>query len=297
MAALLSRFIDFLRYERGFMESTCATYRRSLEQADRAFSAALAAQSSTALQEYLNGLRRKGLAATTLSRHRAALNTFFRWLRHHHLREDDPAAALKIAKIRNKTLPKALTPDEISALLRPPQSADPLALRNHAMLELLYSSGLRLAELVALDERDLARLPDDLVITGKGGHQRRLFIGAKAKTALSRWFGVRARLQKGGENALFLSRFGRRLGARGVELALARHAREHLPGRAISPHMLRHSFASHVLQSCGDIRAVQELLGHRNLSTTQRYTHLDFQQLAKVYDQAHPRAKKSDTTR
>ena len=293
MTDSLSRFIDFLRYERGLTRSTLATYRRSLEQAERAFSGALGAQSSAALQEYLNGLRRKGLAATTLNRHRAALKTFFNWLRAHHLREDDPAKNLDIPKIRNKTLPKALTPDEIADLLRPPRSRDALVLRNHAIFELLYSSGLRLAELVALDYPDLARLPDDLVITGKGAHQRRIFIGAKAKAALARWFGVRGRLLERPEPALFLSRSGRRLDGRSVELALARRARERLPGRHVTPHMLRHSFASHMLQSSGDIRAVQELLGHRNLSTTQIYTYLDFQRLAQVYDKAHPRAKKS----
>lgn len=293
MTAPVARFIDFLRYERGFGPLTCATYRRSLEQAERALSGALDRQSSTALQEYLNGLRRKGVAATTLNRHRAALKTFFRWLNAHELRKDDPAKSLQIPKIRNKTLPKALSADEIDQLLQPPQNTNPLTLRNHAMLELFYSSGLRLAELVMLDCADFAHLPDALVITGKGGHQRRIFIGAKAKIALSRWLNVRGRLLKQPENGLFLSRNGRRLGGRGIELALASHARARLPGRHITPHMLRHSFASHMLQSSGDIRAVQELLGHRNLGTTQIYTHLDFQQLAKVYDQAHPRAKKT----
>ncbi len=288
----IGRYLDHLRYERQLAEKTLVTYRGSLEQAERYFAGDLQTQSSEQLQEYLNHLRRKGLSARTLNRHRAALKGYFAWRHDFQQAESNPAADLSIPKVREKHLPKALSPDDIARLLKPPEGDDAMALRNHALFELAYSGGLRLAELVALDATQVAALPDDLIITGKGGHQRRIFLGGKAKIALKRWLAVRSGWLKGDQAALFLSRRGTRLGARAVELALHQYAGERLPGRRITPHMLRHSFASHVLQSSGEIRAVQDLLGHRDISTTQIYTHLDFQQLAKVYDQAHPRAQR-----
>lgn len=293
-SARIQAFLDALLYERQLADKTRSTYALSLEEASRELGNDLPNASSEALQEYLNRLRRKGLSPTTLNRHRAALKTFFKWQHTHHLRDDDPAEALQIPKIHNKHLPKALTPDEITQLLTPPADDDALRLRNYAMFELAYSGGLRLAELVALDLPQVARLPDDLIIRGKGGYERRIFIGSRAKTALKRWFQQRQSLAKADEKALFVSKLGTRITERSVELALNHYAQTRLPGRHLTPHMLRHSFASHLLQSSGDIRGVQDLLGHRNISTTQIYTHLDFQQLAKIYDKAHPRAKKHD---
>jgi len=175
-------------------------------------------------------------------------------------------------------------------------AADPLAQRDRAMLELMYSSGLRLSELVALnmDEVDL----DDAIVgvTGKGNKRRYVPIGRYAVDALNRWLQIRGGLASSEENALFVSRRGKRLGARAVQERLRQWAiRQGLPTH-VHPHMLRHSFASHLLESSGDLRAVQELLGHADIRTTQVYTHLDFQHLAKVYDAAHPRARRKKSS-
>ena len=160
------------------------------------------------------------------------------------------------------------------------------------MLELLYSSGLRLAELVSLDLESID-LPDAMLeVTGKGAKTRRVPVGEKARQAIQVWLTARAALAKEGERALFLSRRGTRIHPRSIQKRLQRWALKHGSPRNLHPHLLRHSFASHLLESSGDLRAVQELLGHANISTTQIYTHLDFQHLAQVYDQAHPRAKR-----
>jgi len=171
----------------------------------------------------------------------------------------------------------------------------PLDLRDQAMMELLYSSGLRLAELVSVDLGDLD-LPDAMLeVTGKGSKSRRLPVGRKACEALQHWLEVRPQLARDHEPALFVSQRGSRLSPRSVQSRLAKRAQEQGAPHQVHPHMLRHSFASHLLESSGDLRAVQELLGHADISTTQIYTHLDFQHLAQVYDQAHPRARRKKT--
>jgi integrase/recombinase XerC len=189
-------------------------------------------------------------------------------------------------------LPDTLSVDDISRLLVV-ETGDPLDVRDLAMLELMYSSGLRLSELVSLDTRDVDLAERVLRVTGKGNKTRLLPIGRKAVQALQVWLRRRAAQLAEGEAAVFTGRNGRRLGARAVQQRVHRFARRRgLPGN-VHPHTLRHSFASHLLESSGDLRAVQELLGHADISTTQIYTHLDFQHLARVYDQAHPRARKS----
>jgi len=192
-------------------------------------------------------------------------------------------------------LPKVLDVDQTTRLVDI-NAADPLAQRDRAMLELMYSSGLRLSELVALnmDEVDL----DDAIVgvTGKGNKRRYVPIGRYAVDALNRWLQIRGGLASSEETALFVSRRGKRLGARAVQERLRQWAiRQGLPTH-VHPHMLRHSFASHLLESSGDLRAVQELLGHADIRTTQVYTHLDFQHLAKVYDAAHPRARRKKSS-
>jgi integrase/recombinase XerC len=213
----------------------------------------------------------------------------------------NPAAGVRAPK-SPRTLPRVLSPDHMARLLdAPAASADDapkdlaeqdMDLRDQAMFELFYSSGLRLAELVGLDvaaARDLLA-EREVSVTGKGSKTRRVPVGAKAAAALQRWLEVRPRLAKPGETALFVGARGARIAPGTVGQRLARRGRQ--LGIAVHPHMLRHSFATHLLQSSGDLRAVQEMLGHASISTTQVYTHLDFQHLAKVYDQAHPRAKK-----
>lgn len=287
----IADFLDHLRFERGLAAQTLAAYRRSLEQAESTLGS-LPAQTADTLQDYLNRLRRQGLQPQTLNRHRAALRTYYHWLvNHRQIRTDDPAAALAIPKIRTKPLPKTLSPDDAMRLLEAPDADAPAAAhRDYAIFEMLYSSGLRLAEIAALNAAALVCLPDELIICGKGGKERRIFIGSRARSALQIWLAHRGGMANPDEPALFVSARGSRLSGRAIELALSARGTQILQ-RRITPHMLRHSFASHLLQSSADIRAVQEMLGHASLSTTQQYTHLDFQHLAKIYDQAHPRAR------
>ena len=181
--------------------------------------------------------------------------------------------------------------DRVGALLDF-EPEDLLGLRDRAMLEVIYSCGLRLAEVVGLDLKDLDLRDAMLEVTGKGGKSRRLPVGRYAVDALKRWLARRRELAPSGETALFVSRLGRRISRRSVAARLARRALLRGLGGRVHPHMLRHSFASHLLESSGDLRAVQELLGHSDIGTTQVYTHLDFQHLAKVYDRAHPRARR-----
>jgi integrase/recombinase XerC len=182
-------------------------------------------------------------------------------------------------------------------LLDHPEDDDILAIRDRAMVELFYSSGLRLAELVAVNLGDIDMAEGELGVLGKGSKTRRVPVGVKAREAIQRWMRVRANLAGADEPALFVSSRGTRIHPRTVEVRLAQWARTQGATRDLHPHLLRHSFATHLLESSGDLRAVQELLGHADIGTTQIYTHLDFQHLAQVYDQAHPRAKKKPKPR
>ncbi len=236
---------------------------------------------------------RQGLSAKSLQRRLAALRAFYRYLKRQGRVENNPAMGVRAPKAERK-LPATLDVDQMTQLLELPGD-DALALRDQAIMELLYSSGLRLTELVSLDLADLDLQDAMLEVTGKGGKTRRLPVGRKALEALERWLQVRPSLAAGDEQALFVSQRGRRLSPRSVQSRLAKRALEQGSPRHVHPHLLRHSFASHLLESSGDLRAVQELLGHANISTTQIYTHLDFQHLAQVYDQAHPRARRKKT--
>jgi integrase/recombinase XerC len=191
-----------------------------------------------------------------------------------------------------KTLPQALSVDQATRLVDIPADDDALALRDHAILELFYSSGLRLAELVTLNLDGLDLGEATVTVTGKGNKTRIVPVGAHAIAAIRAWLPQRAILKAEEEQALFVGRNGKRLTPRAIQYRLKTWAIKQGIAGSVHPHVLRHSFATHVLQSSGDLRAVQEMLGHANISTTQVYTHLDFQHLAKVYDQAHPRARK-----
>ena len=236
---------------------------------------------------------RQGLSAKSLQRRLAALRAFYRYLKREGQVDGNPAMGVRAPKAERK-LPATLDVDQMTQLLELP-GGDTLALRDQAMMELLYSSGLRLAELVSLDLADLDHQDAMLEVTGKGGKTRRLPIGSKALEAIGRWLQARPSLAAADEQALFISQRGRRLSPRSVQSRLAKRALEQGSPRHVHPHLLRHSFASHLLESSGDLRAVQELLGHADISTTQIYTHLDFQHLAQVYDQAHPRARRKKT--
>ena len=215
---------------------------------------------------------------------------FFRYLARDHGYTHNPCTGLRAPKAK-KTLPHALSPDEAQRLMQLPENGA-LAARDRAMFELFYSSGLRLSELISLAPDDINFSDATVRVTGKGSKTRIVPVGSHALRALTDWLKPRAALVKAGDNALFINRNGRRLTPRAVQYRMKSWALKLGLNTDLYPHKLRHSFASHLLQSSGDLRAVQEMLGHASIATTQVYTHLDFQYLAKAYDAAHPRAKR-----
>ncbi|MGL6071630.1 tyrosine recombinase XerC [Craterilacuibacter sp.] len=241
------------------------------------------------LSRELSRLAARGLNGKSLARTLSAWRRFFGLLSQTEAISDSICLGLKAPK-SSKRLPKALPVDKTMRLMeqQPSTGDERLIARDHAMFELLYSGGLRLAELCALDINDLNLSEAQVRVLGKGSKSRLCQVGTQAASALRIWLDLRAGLTMA--TALFVGLNGRRLGARQVQNRLAAWAVQAGMDRRVHPHMLRHSFASHVLQSSGDLRAVQEMLGHANLSSTQIYTTLDFQHLAEVYDKAHPRA-------
>lgn len=289
----LDDYLAYLRYERAAAAQTITTYRRLLMQFSAAFPEEnLRVLDAQTLKDYLLRLTKEHkYSAATLNQHRAALRGYYGWLHRQRGLADDPSSHLKLPRKSKRPLPEVLTPEQITALLTPPEDSDPLKLRDHAILELFYSAGLRLAELAALNV-DLPEANGHTIVRGKGGVERLVFIGSKAREALACWRAVRGSLQKKPqETALFLNKNGTRISERGIALRLKAYAYDKIHIN-IHPHTLRHTFATHILQSSGDIRAVQEMLGHKNLATTQIYTHLDAQTLIRNYDVHHPRAKK-----
>ncbi len=291
---LVEKFLQHLALERRLSPRTIDAYRRDLadflkwrpDQGRLDWSKLHQSE----IRSYAAQRHRQGLSAKSLQRRLAALRSFFRFLNREGLGQQNPAIGVRAPKVKRK-LPATLDVDQLGHLLELPGET-PLDLRDQAIMELLYSSGLRLAELVSIDLHNLDHNDAMLEVTGKGNKTRRLPVGRKALEAVDQWLKVRGELANAGEIALFVSQRGGRLSARSVQSRLALRAREQGSPRHVHPHMLRHSFASHLLESSGDLRAVQELLGHTDISTTQIYTHLDFQHLAEVYDQAHPRARK-----
>ncbi len=242
------------------------------------------------IRRFVSRLHARGLGGRSLARKLSAWRAFFTYLVRDHGYPMNPVAGVRAPRFV-RPLPVTLTPDQAEQLLNVEAKA-PLALRDRALFELVYSSGLRLAEVLAVSLSDID-LSERLVrVTGKGSKTRVLPVGIQAVEAIERWLEVRARLAQPQETALFVARGGGRLGPWAVRARLKALSRARGLATSVHPHTLRHSFASHMLQSSGDLRAVQELLGHASLSTTQVYTHLDYQHLAKVYDAAHPRAKR-----
>lgn len=243
-----------------------------------------------AVRRYIAARHRDGAHGHSLSRVLSALRGLFRYLAARGLVRANPAESVRAPKSARR-LPRALDVDQMGTLLEQGGST-PLALRDRAMWETLYSCGLRVSELTGLDCADVDLAAGEARVLGKGRKERLVPVGRHARAHLATWLEARASLAGDDEPALFVSRSGRRLTPRSVQQRLRAWAlRSGLDAR-IHPHMLRHSFASHLLESSGDLRAVQELLGHSNIATTQVYTHLDFQHLAKVYDTAHPRARR-----
>ncbi len=244
---------------------------------------------ATAIRHTVSALHRRGLGGRSLQRLLSACRGFFGYCIERGELAANPALGIAAPRAPRR-LPTALDVDQAARLLDPqPQGWEQV--RDHAIMELFYSSGLRLAGLCGLDGTDLD-LPGALVtVTGKGGRTRTVPVGRLALEALRAWIAARATCSHASHSpALFITRRGTRIGVRAVQKRLEKHARERQLGQHLHPHMLRHSFATHLLESSGDLRSVQEMLGHANLATTQVYTHLDFQHLARVYDAAHPRA-------
>ena len=284
-------FLHHLAYERRLSPHTRTAYRRDLTAAARYFAAAgkpdWPSLTAVEIQGFAAWCHRNGLSGRSIQRRLSALRSLLDFLVREGRTQGNPARSVRAPKVARR-LPKALDPDAVSALLDGAAPEGYEAVRDLAMLELLYSSGLRLAEVQGLSLGDLDLKAGLVSVLGKGSKRRIVPVGANAREALRHWLALRF---GGGEPAVFVTRSGRRLGARAIQERVRRFARRR--GIELHPHMLRHSFASHLLESSGDLRAVQELLGHADIGTTQIYTHLDFQHLADVYDAAHPRARRA----
>ncbi|PWG63418.1 tyrosine recombinase XerC [Sediminicurvatus halobius] len=292
----ITRFLAHLRDERRLSPLTARHYRRDLES----FAAACRGTGIGAWREVTSGevrswlaaRHRQGLSPRSLQRGLSAVRSLYRYLLREGLAGHDPAAEVRAPRVRRR-LPATLDVDETARLLdaAPAERDDSLACRDRALFELVYGSGLRLAEVAALDVADVAGGSAELRVLGKGARTRVVPVGRHARAALQVWLHHRHGLAGVEQPALFVSRRGGRLSHRAIQQRLTALARRRGLDRPVHPHMLRHAFATHLLESSGDLRAVQELLGHADIGTTQIYTHLDFQHLAEVYDRAHPRAR------
>lgn len=289
----LSAFLVYLKHERGYSDKTLSSYQLQLS----AVASQVAEQANhwvelteTQLQLHISSCR-KSLKARSLALRVASLRSFYRYLVQQGKLKENPASYLQVPKF-DKPLPKNLDVDQVNHLLDFDTSEDALACRDKAILELFYSSGLRLDELVSANLQDIDWSEALIRVRGKGNKQRVLPIGRMAVAAIKDWLKVRSAYVGSEPEALFLSKQKNRISNRQVQQRVKLWSERQGLAQHLHPHMLRHSFATHMLESSSDLRAVQELLGHANLNTTQVYTHLDFQQLAKVYDNAHPRAKK-----
>ncbi len=289
----LQGYLAWLRNEKQYSELTAESYARDLAHLfELAAATPLADLRIHHIRRYIAQLHSRGLGGRSLARMLSAWRGFFTYLMRDHGLADNPCVGLRAPKSA-KNLPQALSPDEAARMMDLPTDTTG-AVRDKAMFELFYSSGLRLAELVGLDlEQMRADIGSGEVrVTGKGSKTRIVPLGRFAIAALQAWLMVRDQLAKADEAALFVGQRGSRISPRVVQLRMKQWGIEQGITSNVHPHLLRHSFATHVLQSSGDLRAVQEMLGHASISTTQVYTHLDFQYLSKIYDAAHPRAKK-----
>ena len=291
-AALAADYLNALEHQRRLSRATLRNYAHAigallkfLDKND------LESLEPAQVRRLAATLHAKGLSPRTLALTLSAWRGFYRWLARHRGFGANPVLGIRAPKA-SRPLPKALSVESTEQLLTADGENTPSAIRDRAMFELLYSSGLRLGELIALNIGDgrLDLRQGEVTVTGKGSKTRTVPVGAKAREARAAW--LAARQAPPGEKALFIGARGRRISAGTVGARLRQWARRRGLHERVHPHMLRHSFASHVLQSSQDLRAVQEMLGHASISTTQVYTHLDYQALAKVYDAAHPRAKK-----
>jgi integrase/recombinase XerC len=288
-AALLDAFVAYLET---LPVRTREAYRRDVGALQTlAGETPLTALTPAMVRRFLGALHGRGLSGRSLARMLSGWRCFYRFaLDHEPSLKLDPCAGLRAPK-STRRLPDALSPDEAVRLVAV-EGSDPLTVRDRALFELAYSSGLRVSELAGLDVSAVDLATGEVRVWGKGSKERIVPVGRPARDAIRVWLAVRAGLDTAEPEAMFLSRSGRRIAPRAIQRRLAAWALKRGLTRHVHPHMLRHSFASHLLQSSADLRAVQEMLGHASISSTQVYTHLDFQHLAKAYDKAHPRARK-----
>ena len=303
----IDAFLGHLQDERQVSRHTVAGYRRDLSKL-KTFVASLNGNDLLRLKSaearlFPAQLHRHGLTGRSIQRALSAARSLYRYLVRERLVRSNPFDGIRAPRGERK-LPETLSADQAAKLVAIEPKSD-LDYRDRAILELFYSSGLRLSELSGLDIKHMATrnssgwvdLKERVAsVTGKGGKERLLPIGRYAHDALQAWCEHRGGVAAQDERAFFVGRSGRRLGVRAIQQRVQVWAKRQGLGHGVHPHMLRHSFASHLLESSGDLRAVQELLGHADISTTQVYTHLDFQHLAKIYDKAHPRAHKRDSS-
>ena len=292
--AELADFLRRLATERRLSPHTVEAYERDLRAllafCEREQIASFVALDSFNVRRFAAESHRRGLGARSVARRLSAVRTFLNFLIETGVLKSNAGVHVQAPKAP-KRLPATLDADQVASLLAI-SGDDPVTLRDRAILELFYSSGLRLAELVGLNLGDVDAADRTVRVLGKGSKARVVPVGKQALTALADWLAVRGELARAGERALFVGRRGERVSPRTVQKRVNEWAKRQGAPMGVHPHMLRHSFATHLLESSRNLRAVQELLGHASLSTTQIYTHLDFQHLANVYDQAHPRARK-----
>ncbi len=299
LAQAIERFLQYLRVERNASAYTLKSYREDLlalaAYLEQAGGGPIAAGEITPLdlRGYVSSLHQAGYARATIARRLASLRSFFRFGQREGWVDGNPARPLRNPR-RERALPYCLTDAEVARLLAAPAADHPLGLRDRAILETMYSAGLRVGELVGLNDGDLSMSEEVLRVRGKGRRERIAPLGSYALSALREWLRVRRlnpREPQGADAPLFVSRLGRRLTTRSVGRLLEKYLAQAGLDRRTTPHTLRHSFATHLLDRGADIRSVQELLGHKSLTTTQIYTHLSTAALREAYERAHPRAK------
>lgn len=294
LTAVRKQFINHLFQEKRLSFHTLDNYERDLCYFQQWLQENAVSQWYDVKQHHVRQFvafrHRRGLAAKSLQRLLSSIRSFYKYLQREKLADDNPGVGVRAPKVKRK-LPSTMNVDELSQLLKQ-DSDDPLDIRDMAIMELFYSSGLRLSELVSLNLHDFPQNVEELTVIGKGSKTRIVPVGQFARDAVGRWLQVRTSLANEDEPALFVSKRGSRISTRSIQQRLSQQAVKKSSNQHLHPHKLRHSFASHILESSGDLRSVQELLGHANISTTQIYTHLDFQRLAQVYDAAHPRARR-----
>ncbi len=294
MEGHVKNFFLYLENERGLSARTLKAYQRDLEQLLGYLQTENIDDPEQVTQHHIRGFiaqrHRQGLGGKSLQRLLSAIRSLFRWMLRENIARHNPATPVRAPK-SPRHLPATLDADLLARLLDIPCDT-PLAIRDKAMMELFYSSGLRLSELSSLRWEQLDLASGMVTVTGKGNRSRMVPVGRIASSALLEWRKVRADFAPFEEPHVFVSQRGNPIAVRTIQARVRYWAKRQGMPQNVYPHLLRHSFASHMLESSGDLRAVQELLGHADISTTQIYTHLDFQHLAKVYDKAHPRARK-----